>query len=98
MHPVWVRVPSARARPQDAAYSVPFASSCRDENGFSMLLLCQVEVGLPCVGEPHMENLPDMHPDKGYSYHSFVDSAANPEMYVVQEGVQASPAYIVHFK
>ena len=29
---------------------------------------------------------------------SFVDSAANPEMYVIQESAQASPAYKVHFR
>ena len=83
---------------RDAAYAVQFANRCRDANGCKMVMLCQVEVGVPCVGEPHMEHMPLIHPDRGERYHSFVDSAANPEMYVVQHSSQASPAYIVHFK
>ena len=82
---------------RDAAYSVPFANNCRDEKGCKMVMLCQVEVGVPCVGEPHMEHMPLIHPDRGERYHSFVDSAANPEMYVIEHASQASPAYIVHF-
>ena len=83
---------------RDAAYSVPFANACRDEKGCKMVMLCQVEVGVPCVGEPHMEHMPEIHPERGEHYHSFVDSAANPEMYVVEHSSQASPAYVVHFK
>ena len=83
---------------RDAAYSVPFANNCRDDKGCKMMMLCQVEVGVPCVGEPHMEHMPLIHPDRGERYHSFVDSAANPEMYLIEHASQASPAYIVHFK
>ena len=83
---------------RDAAYSVPFANGCRDEHGCKMVMLCQVEVGVPCVGEPHMEHMPSIHPKRGEAYHSFVDSAANPEMYVIEHSSQASPAYVVHFK
>lgn len=82
---------------RDAAYSVPFSNSCRDDKGFKMMLLCQVEVGLPCVGEPHMNHMPEVHPERGEHYHSFVDSASNPEMYVIEHSAQASPAYVVHF-
>ena len=83
---------------RDAAYSVPFANNCRDDKGCKMMMLCQVEVGVPCVGEPHMEHMPYIHPDRGEAYHSFVDSAANPEMYVIEHSSQASPAYVVHFR
>lgn len=82
---------------RDAAYSVGFAKGCKDDKGFRMLLLCLVEVGLPCVGEPHMVHRPQIHPDRGERYHSFVDSASNPEMWVVDHASQASPAYVVHF-
>ena len=83
---------------RDAAYSVPFANGCRDEHGCRMMMLCQVEVGIPCVGEPHMEHMPHIHPSRGEAYHSFVDSASNAEMYVIEHSSQASPAYVVHFK
>ena len=82
---------------RDASYSAPFCGHCMDDDGFKMMLLCQVEVGLPCVGEPHMAHMPQIHPSKGTRYHSFVDSASNPEMYIVEHATQVYPAYIIHF-
>jgi len=82
---------------RDASYSAIFSSGCRDEKSFKMMLLCQVEVGIPCVGEAHISHMPEIHPDHGGNYHSFVDDASNPEMWIIEHASHASPAYIIHF-
>jgi len=83
---------------RDAAYPVNEHLCCAsDENGVEMVLLCLVEVGLPCVGDEHMKNLPRVHPDVRLNYTSYVDYAANPEFYVVP-GERAYPAYIIHYE
>jgi hypothetical protein len=86
---------------RDAAYCVHahYCDRCLDEDGKRMVLLCLVECGLSCVGEGHMNIMPKTHqpPRKPrLPYMSFVDYAANPEIFVV-EGEQAYPAYIIHF-
>ena len=64
-----------------------------------MILLCLVECGLSCVGEGHINIMPRTHQPPGkprLPYMSFVDYAANPEIFVTM-GEQAYPAYIIHF-
>ena len=88
---------------RDAAYCVHagYGANCRDEEGNRMILLCLVECGLSCVGEGDMNigMAPKTHQPPGkpkLPYMSFVDYAANPEIFVTN-GEQAYPAYIIHF-
>ena len=65
-----------------------------------MILFCLVECGLSCVGKRGMHYMPKTHQPPGgreLPYMSFVDYASNPEIFVV-DGLQAYPAYIIHFK
>ena len=49
------------------------------------------------VGEEHLRMMPKVHPQrKQLTYMSYVDYAANPEIFVTM-GEQAYPAYIIHF-
>ena len=86
---------------RDASYSVHahYCDKCLDEDKTRMILLCLVECGLSCVGEEHMRNMPKTHPDRRrLPYTSYVDYASNPEIFVVNKGEQAYPAYIIHFE
>ena len=85
---------------RDASYSVHagYCEDCRDDDQNRMVLLCLVECGLSCVGEEHMRIMPKTHPERRQlPYMSYVDYASNPEIFVV-DGLQAYPAYIIHFK
>ena len=64
-----------------------------------MVMLCLVVVGVPTVGEEGLRNMPKIHEDlvPKMRHGSFVDSPANPEMFVVQNGADVYPAYIIHF-
>ena len=74
-----------------------YCDHCCDAQGHKMILLCLVECGLSCVGEERMRIMPKTHPERRQlPYMSYVDYAANPEIFVV-EGQQAYPAYIIHF-
>ena len=46
-----------------------------------------------------MRILPKIHPElvPKQRYGSMVDDLSNPEMFVVQNGADVYPAYIVHF-
>lgn len=88
---------------RDATYSWQCpgcCDTCTDAaSGDMMVLLCLVSTGMPCVGEEGMRNMPKIHDGlrPKMSYGSFVDSASNPEIFVVQSGNLAYPAYIIHF-
>ena len=85
---------------RDSAYSIDYCSSCVDSDGQQMMMLCLVTCGLPCVGEEGLKIFPKVHPGmlpKVIRYGSFVDSAANPEIFVVDTARDVYPAYIVHY-
>ena len=74
-----------------------FCNQCTDDDHNKMIMLCLVECGVSCVGEEPIKILPRVHEGlPQLSYHSFVDSASSPEIYVVPSE-QAFPAYIIHF-
>ena len=60
---------------------------------------CLVVVGLPCVGQEGLRNMPKVHDElvPKMRYGSFVDCPSNPEMFVSQNGSDVYPAYIIHF-
>jgi len=87
---------------RDAAYSYRCpgcCDTCRDDDGHMMVMLCLVSVGLPCVGEEGMKHFPKVHDGlrPQVRYNSFVDCPSNPEIFVVNRGVDVYPAYIIHF-
>ena len=89
---------------RDATYTIEggFGMRCKSaDKRYKKILLCLVECGLPCVGEQHMEanNLPVFHDQDlpGLRYTTYVDSAANPEMFATPKDHFAYPAYIISF-
>lgn len=64
-----------------------------------MMIVCLVAVGIPCLGQEGLRILPKIHPElvPKQRYGSMVDDLSNPEMFVVQNGADVYPAYIVHF-
>ena len=83
---------------RDATYSwgAGYTQECCDEDEHEMILLCLVATGIPCVGVQGLSNIPKIHP-KSFRYGCLVDCPSNPEIFVVQNGTQAYPAYIIHF-
>lgn len=69
------------------------------DSGLKQVLLCLVEIGMPCLATPeHVGTgalLPFRH--EKHRYNSTVDSLSNPEIFVVQSGTQALPAYLITF-
>ena len=62
------------------------------------MLLCLVTVGVPMIGQLDLKNLPHVHGDIKVPYGSLVDCPSNPEMFALNKGEDAYPAYIIHFK
>lgn len=88
---------------RDAAYTDTLIDNsgspvCRGPDGTRRVLLCLVTTGMSCLGA---KDLP-IHAvyrktDESVSYDSAVDSLANPEIFVVSNGVQAYPAYLITY-
>jgi hypothetical protein len=65
-------------------------------DGTRRMLMCLLATGLPCLGDPCQKGvLPFRRPP--HRFHSAVDSASNPEIYVVQHPGAAHPAYVITF-
>ena len=62
------------------------------------MLLCLVNVCIPMIGQKEMRNLPHIHSEIKVPYNSLVDCPSNPEMFALNKGEDAYPAYIIHFK
>ena len=65
-----------------------------------MVMLCLVTTGIPCVGEQHFKKPASFHDDiqpRKFAYGSFVDCVSNPEIFVVRNGADVYPAYVIHF-
>ena len=73
--------------------------TCLDDDDNKMVMLCLVNVGLPCVGEEGMKNFPKIHPElkPPLRYGSYVDSTSNPEIFAVTRHTDVYPAYIIHY-
>ena len=88
---------------RDATYSWKCpgcCDTCLDGDGDMMVMLCLVSVGVPCVGEQGLKKTAKLHGDlrpKGFAYGSFVDCPSNPEIFVVRQGPDIYPAYVIHF-
>ena len=81
---------------RDASYSHGFAG--RDTKGRKQMLMCLVVTGVSCLGYKDMPFVsPFVDRDKRHVYNSAVDDLSNPEIFVVPEGRQAMPAYIIHY-
>ena len=89
---------------RDSIVSAAYGRTCKDDVGHYMLILCLVVAGIPMVGDGLNTNdpnklgrhFPAMHPDSPLRYSSYVDSAANPEYFVTNNGY-AYPAYVIHY-
>ena len=84
---------------RDSAYSADYCKTCV-ENGQMMMMLCLVTCGLPCVGEEGLKAFPKVHEGmlpNVIRYGSFVEFAANPEMFVVGTANDVYPAYVIHY-
>ena len=79
-----------------ARYSTP------DDEGSCRVMLCQLMTGLSCAADGEMRIFPYYTggPDSAVAvrYHSSIDALANPEIFVLQDGVAICPAYVVTFK
>ena len=84
---------------RDAQYvaSPPYAVAL--PSGERQVLLCLVEVGMPCLASPQHVGADCLLPFRSarHRYNATVDSLSNPEVFVVQRGSQALPAYVVTF-
>eukprot|EP00929_Paragymnodinium_shiwhaense_P118219 TRINITY_DN9012_c0_g1_i1.p1 TRINITY_DN9012_c0_g1~~TRINITY_DN9012_c0_g1_i1.p1 ORF type:complete len:873 (+),score=184.60 TRINITY_DN9012_c0_g1_i1:81-2621(+) len=66
------------------------------QDGTRQMLMCLLATGVPCLGDPqHRGILPFRR--KPYRYNSTVDSLSAPEVYIVQHGGAAYPAYVLTF-
>jgi len=85
---------------RDAAYSYYGTGSarfCYEEDGVFKIMLCLVLTGLSCAADERMKLRPYFQTEPALRYHSSVDSMSNPEMWVVSEGVDIYPAYVISF-
>lgn len=84
---------------RDAQYVAQAPYEVRCKSGERQILLCLVETGMPCQASPDHVGprclLPFRH--LKHRYNSTVDSISNPEIFVVQNGNQALPAYVITY-
>lgn len=65
-------------------------------DGMRRMLMCQLAVGMPCLGDPnHKGVLPFRR--RPHRYNSSVDSLSAPEIYILQHPSAANPAYLITF-
>ena len=84
---------------RDASYPEFFGraaapAACGD--GTMKVLLCLVVTGMSCLGANGLILRDQMRTRKN-KYNSFVDSLSSPEIFAVQDGRAAFPAYIIQY-
>jgi hypothetical protein len=64
-------------------------------DGEKKILMCLVVTGLFTQGDPNCSIPP--YSFKNHRYHSLVDSVSKPEIFVVPDGAQVYPAYVITY-
>ena len=89
---------------RDATYSIygGFGQNCKtqaDGRHWKLLLLNMVEVGVPTLGEGHLDinSMPYISESEGMRHTATTDSVANPEMFCLPQNHFAYPAYVIWF-
>lgn len=84
---------------RDAQYVAEPPYVVTTDQGEKQVLLCLVEVGMPCAADPKHVGAQALLPFRHakHRYNSTVDSLSNPEIFVVQQNWQAIPSYLISF-
>ena len=80
---------------RDSEYSSGFAA--RNSRGTKHMFLCLVITGMSCLGSKGRV-LHTQHRHGDTTYDSMVDSLSNPEIFVIEDGSCAYPAYVIEYK
>ena len=65
-------------------------------DGTKTVLLCLVMTGMSCLGGSNVKLYEQMR-DGYVKYDSLVDDLSNPEIFVVADGAQVFPAYVIQY-
>jgi len=84
---------------RDAQYTAWPPYVVQLDSGERQIFLCLIETGISCLASPEHVGMGCLLPFRcgHHRYNSTVDSLSNPEIFIVQYGCQAVPAYLITF-
>eukprot|EP00656_Telonema_subtile_P026955 TRINITY_DN2893_c0_g1_i5.p2 TRINITY_DN2893_c0_g1~~TRINITY_DN2893_c0_g1_i5.p2 ORF type:complete len:273 (+),score=41.56 TRINITY_DN2893_c0_g1_i5:1545-2363(+) len=84
------------ARDPEYCVHAGFGLDCK-QDGYKMLILCLVVVGVPTLGEKFLDQLTMPFLTKKVRHRSTVDDMSSPELFCLPNNNMAYPAYVIHF-